>query len=175
MDHIEHKLTNCEIIFFNNLSAYIDTYMYFYGSICRGDYLQGYSDIDVAIFTDNENSTITKIITFLSLHKSEVKKIIYSADNTNKSHVLIKGYKLMYKNSEKRLVVEISVYNNKYKEYVLYENARKIELPIYIICILCILKILYYRLNIISEKTYKQYKRNILNVVIKNNNMFLVI
>lgn len=175
MEHIEHKLTTYEIIFFNNLSRYIDTYIYFYGSIRRGDYLQGYSDIDIAIFTDNESSTITKILTFLSLQKSKVKKIIYNPDKSNKSHVLIKGYKLMYKNFEKGLVVEISVYNNKYKEYVLYENASKIELPIYIICILSIVKILYYRLNLISEKTYKQYKRSILNVVVKNNDTFLVI
>ena len=175
MDPIEHKMTNYEIIFFNNLSAYIETYIHFYGSIRRGDYLQGYSDIDVAVFTDNESSTITKIVTFLSLHKSKVKKIIYSPDINNKSHVLIKGYKLMYKNPEKGLVVEISVYNNKYKEYVLYEHATKIDLPIHIIFMLYILKLLFYRLNIISAKTYKQYKRDILNVVVKNNDLFLVV
>ena len=62
MDKVERKLTTNEIIFFNNLSAYINTPIYFYGSIRRGDYLQGYSDIDTAIFTDNESSTIYPLL-----------------------------------------------------------------------------------------------------------------
>jgi predicted nucleotidyltransferase len=175
MDKIERKLTTNEIIFFNNLSAYINTPIYFYGSIRRGDYLQGYSDIDTAIFTDNESSTITTLVVFLSLHKSKVKKIIYSPALIHRHHGLIKGYKLMYKNPEKGLVVEISVYNNKYKEYVLYEHNAKIDVPIHIIFMLYIIKLLFYRLNMISAKTYKQYKRDILNVVVKNNDVFLVV
>ena len=40
--------------FFKRLENYLDDELYFYGSVNRSDYIHGKSDIDVAIFTDNE-------------------------------------------------------------------------------------------------------------------------
>ena len=56
--------------FFVNLQNYLDTDLYFYGSVNRSDYVHGKSDIDVAIFTDNEYSTITKLQHFLHVKRS---------------------------------------------------------------------------------------------------------
>ena len=54
-------------IFFKQLQNYLDTDIYFYGSVNRTDYVPGKSDIDVAIFTDNEYSVITKLQHFLKI------------------------------------------------------------------------------------------------------------
>ena len=58
--------------FFIDLQNYLDTELYFYGSVNRSDYVHGKSDIDVAIFTDNEYSTISKLQHFL-----HVKRFMY--------------------------------------------------------------------------------------------------
>ena len=62
MDDIKNNLTQNEEVFFENLSLYIDKEIYFYGSIWRHDYIKGKSDIDIDIFTDNESSTIQKLL-----------------------------------------------------------------------------------------------------------------
>ena len=56
--------------FFYNLSEYLDTKMLYFGSVQRSDYVPGKSDIDIDIFTDNENSIITKMQHFLGSPKS---------------------------------------------------------------------------------------------------------
>ena len=40
--------------FFYDLKNYLDTDLYFYGSVNRPDYVHDKSDIDIGIFTDNE-------------------------------------------------------------------------------------------------------------------------
>ena len=55
--------------FFNNLSDVLDTKLLFFGSVQRDDYFPGKSDIDVAIFTDNVKSTISKLQHYLHLNK----------------------------------------------------------------------------------------------------------
>jgi len=77
METTKNKLTHQEEVFFNKLSNYLDTQLYFFGSIQRDDYLPKSSDIDVDIFTENENSTITKMMNFLNVERSKFKKIIW--------------------------------------------------------------------------------------------------
>ena len=50
--------------FFLKLGNYLDTQLYYYGSIQRHDYFPGKSDIDVDLFTDNSSSTIIKLQNF---------------------------------------------------------------------------------------------------------------
>ena len=57
--------------FFYNLSEYLDTKMLYFGSVQRSDYVPGKSDIDVDIFTDNENSIIGKMQHFLGVSKKD--------------------------------------------------------------------------------------------------------
>ena len=61
METTKNKLSSYESDFFNKLSNYLDTKLYFYGSIQRDDYKPGHSDIDVDIFTDNIHSALIKI------------------------------------------------------------------------------------------------------------------
>ena len=60
MEKINNKLPDDVEKFFKSLSKYIEKPLYFYGSVQRSDYFPGSSDIDVDIFTDNVNSTISK-------------------------------------------------------------------------------------------------------------------
>ena len=49
METTKNQLTPYESNFFNKLKIYLDTPLYFYGSIQRDDYKSGYSDIDIDI------------------------------------------------------------------------------------------------------------------------------
>ena len=43
------------------MQEYLDTKLYFYGSVQRNDYIDNVSDIDICIFSDNIDSTILKV------------------------------------------------------------------------------------------------------------------
>ena len=63
--------------FFIDLKNYLDTELYFYGSVNRSDYVPEKSDIDVAIFTDNEYSIMTKLQHYLHINRDAFDKIIW--------------------------------------------------------------------------------------------------
>ncbi len=158
MDVIKNKLTQNETIFFDNLSLYIDKEVYFYGSIQRPDYIKGKSDIDVDIFTDNESSTIQKLCTFLDVKKSVFNKIVYKINNT-----MIYGFKTKFKDESKKINVEISVYNDKYKNIVLYDHNNYSCLPFHIIVAIMILKFFHYTLGLLPDEIYRKLKQLLIN------------
>ena len=158
MNDIKKKLTQNENIFFNDLSLYIDKEIYFYGSIQRADYIRGKSDIDVCVFTDNDSSTLQQLCNFLNVKRSEFIKVLYKINNT-----MINGHKIKHKDEIKKINVEISVYNNKYKNAVLYDHENYSCQPFYTITVLIILKFLYYILGIIPEDVYKKLKQFLIN------------
>ena len=94
MENTKHQLNNFQKTFFDKLSNYLDTKLYFFGSIQRNDYFPGSSDIDVDIFTENENSTIAKLSNYLKVNKHEFKKVVWKLNTTSE---VITGYKFMYK------------------------------------------------------------------------------
>lgn len=158
MNDIKKKLTQNEDIFFDNLSLYVDKEIYFYGSIQRPDYVKGKSDIDADIFTDNESSTIQQLCTFLNVKRSSFAKIVYKIDNT-----MINGYKIKYKDEIKNINVEISIYNDKFKNIVLYDHKNYSCLSFYVITALIILKFFHYTLGIIPESNYRKLKQFLIN------------
>lgn len=158
MNDIKKKLTQTEEVFFDNLSLYIDKEIYFYGSIQRPDYVRGKSDIDIDIFTDNEPSTIQQLCTFLNVKRSVFTKIVYKIDNN-----MINGYKMKYKDEIKNINIEISIYNDKFKNIVLYDHKNYSCLSFYIIAALIILKFFYYTLGIITDSTYRKLKQLLIN------------
>ena len=162
MQTTKHEFTPYETQFFNNLRFYLETPLYFYGSIQRSDYFKGYSDIDVDIFTDNESSTISKLQTFLNVDNNLFKQTIWKPSQLN---YLIHGYKLMYKDVDNNLRVEFSIYNEKYKVEILQDHTRKTTLPYYSSIILIIIKFLFYKLNVISKETYRDLKKKILSTI----------
>ena len=151
-----NKLTQEQLIFFKNLSSYIDKPLYFYGSILRNDYFNGKSDIDVVVFTDNDKSTLSKLSTFLSLDKSQFR---YFVSKHYSNYKINKGKKVQYKN--KFVNAEISIIDENDKSTFLKQHSH--EIPVYISILLILLKFLYYNLNIISQDNYKTYKHKLLH------------
>jgi predicted nucleotidyltransferase len=173
METTRNKLTEHEKIFFYKLSNYLDTKLYYFGSVQRRDYFPSSSDIDVDIFTDNENNTIIKLMNFLNVEKSDFKRFVWKL---NKNDQLAYGYKIMYKNPEEKICVEFSIYNEKYKDNILYEHNGKKEIPLYATILLIIIKFLFYTLNIIPATWYTQSKSFILSTLIfKKQDHFVII
>lgn len=169
METTKNKIPDNAKIFFNKLGSYLDTQIYYYGSIQRADYFPNSSDIDVDIFTDNEKSTLLKIQTFLNNinnnninnNKYKIQKVIYKLHKTNK---VVNGYKLKYKND---FTAEISIYNEKNKEAILLEHNFKMVLPMYISALLIILKTIYYNLGILPKSVYIYTKKLIMDYFVE--------
>lgn len=157
--------------FFYNLQDYLDEDLYFYGSVNRSDYVHGKSDIDVAIFTDNEYSIITKLQHFLHVKRDAFDKIVWKLDGK-----MIYGYKIKcdkYTDSK----CEIAIYNNDFKDMLLEEMKKYNTLPFYIAILLFIIKTLYYTFPILNHETYLAYKRYIFNDIYlrKKNTVFFLL
>lgn len=144
--------------FFYKLSDYLDTKMLYFGSVQRTDYVAGKSDIDVDIFTENEHSIMSKMQHFLGVSKKEFKSVVWLIGNTP-----VYGYKVKYKNPEKQIVAEFSIYNEKFRDTVIKEHQRKFVLPIYITVLLYILKFFYYTIPLLSHQLYGKWKRFLLS------------
>ena len=143
--------------FFIDLKNYLDTDLYFYGSVNRSDYIHGKSDIDVAVFTDNEYSMIAKIQHFLHVKRDAFDKLVWKLQGR-----IIYGYKIKcdkYTNSK----CEIVIYNNEFKDFLLKEMQSYDKVPFHVGILLFILKTLHYTLGLISNKTYVDYKRYVFN------------
>jgi len=74
MTKTKNKLPDTTNHFLTNLSDYLQTPLYFYGSIQRYDYYHGHSDIDIDIFTPNEKSTINTLSNYLQIDKKKLIK-----------------------------------------------------------------------------------------------------
>jgi predicted nucleotidyltransferase len=168
METTRNKLTKQEKQFFYKLSNYLDTKLYYFGSVQRGDYFPSSSDIDVDIFTDNEQSTIIKLQNFLDVERYEFKKFVYKLHKTN---ILVHGYKVKYNNRENNFSTEISVYNEKNKENVLCEHNSKTTLPFYISVILIILKTFYYNLGLLPKNMFLNIKKFLMNYLVEGEDV----
>lgn len=167
-EKIQKKLSDNQKIFLNALSNYIDDEIYLYGSITRMDYIPEKSDLDIDIFTDNEYSVIQKLCNFLHLKKNDFQKVIYKIDN-----VVVNGYKSKYENADKKLSVELSIYNQKNKKLVMKQHDKANHLPYILLVLLYILKNFYYRLGIISNKMYSKIKGLLLHMSPERNFILL--
>ena len=161
METIKNKIPDNTIEFFEELSEYLDKKLLFFGSVQRDDYFPGESDIDVDIFTDNENQTITKLQHFLHVKRSDFKKFVWRLNHNN---TIAYGNKIFYKNKDEGIFVEFSIYNERYKKGILKEHTMKTVLPFYASWLLIILKCLFYNLKILDKKTFTYWKKKILSV-----------
>jgi hypothetical protein len=163
METTKNNLSPYVSIFFKKLSLYLDKPLYFFGSVQRNDYFPGLSDIDVDIFTENSESTISKMQHFLKVKRSDFKKFVWKLNN---SEMLASGYKIMYKEPEHKFMAEFSIYDEKWKSQILHEHISKFQIPFYASIILIIIKYLYYNLNFISKQSYKYLKKKTLSHII---------
>ena len=172
METTKNTLSPYASAFFTRLSNYLETPMYFFGSIQRDDYFPKSSDIDVDIFTDNENSTMIKMQHFLKIEKYKFKKFVYHIDKHNK---IVDGYKVSYKEKDKHLIAEFSIYNEKVKDMILEEHRRKCVLPFYVSFFLVVIKYFYYDLGIMPKIFYVKIKRFLMNYCIDGKNVEFVV
>ena len=161
METTKNKLPEDAEHFFKELSEYLNTKLLYYGSVQREDYFHGKSDIDVDIFTDNENSTINKLTHFLHVKKDKFKRFVWKLDHSNE---VVYGTKIFYSSPELQINVEFSIYNEKYKKGVIFQHVRKTTLPFYATILLVILKFIYYNMHFIDRSYYSYLKNKILSV-----------
>jgi hypothetical protein len=149
--------------FLDKLRIYLDTPLYYYGSIQRKDYVAGQSDIDVAIFSDNENSVIAKMCNYLRVKRNDFKSFIKKTTTS-----IVYGYKIKYitnTNESNPIECELSVFNITFKPVLMDHYNKTINAPIFILFLLYILKQIYYVFPIISKDTYRQIKYYIFDVL----------
>lgn len=173
METTRNELPTYSASFFNKLGIFLDTKLFYFGSVQRGDYFPKSSDIDVAIFTNNVNSIVAKMQSFLNVSRNDFKNFVWRLNSNN---VLVNGYKIMYKEPENDFIAEFSIYDEKHKNDVLFEHNDKRDLPFYATFVLVIIKYLFYTLAIIPPSIYIKCKKFILSSFIgKREDNFVII
>ena len=159
METTRNPLTPEQSSFFRSLRNFLDTPIYFFGSIQRLDYIPGYSDIDVLVFTDNFSEMKYKLTSFLQKQAGDYKRIVKHIGDQ-----VFVGYKIFYKNLEKSIIAEVTVFASKDKDlYLKIQREVKDSVPLGIMLVMYIVKLLFYRLEIISHSTYRDIKAALLN------------
>ena len=73
------------------------------------------------------------------------------------------------------MVIEFTIFEEKYKNEILEAERKKQDLPFYITMMLIVLKYLYYKWELISSETYKIYKKFIMNTLLTGEEMEFII
>lgn len=160
IEQIKDKLSDYDYKFLTNLQRYIDTELIFFGSIKRCDFFMGKSDIDIAIITDNVESVKKKLQNYLNIGKSKIKRSMQKIPN---SQNVVYGYKINYDDEENHLYLEIIIYDEQYRNFIINNIDRTNNLPFYITIIYFILKFLTYYLPIFSVDILKYCKNIVMN------------
>ena len=155
MEDIKDKIGDEKYHFLKKLEDYIGSKLIFFGSIKRCDFMSENSDVDIAIISDNIDSTLKKLQNYLNLHDNKIRKIIQKIPNKNN---IVYGYKTNYDDTCLDLSLEIIIYDSKYRRDIMFHINKINNLPFYILLPLIVLKILYYRLNIISKDLLNFFK-----------------
>ena len=92
-----------------------------------------------------------------------------------KNNRIVHGYKVKYNDETNNFSTEILIFNESYKNDVLYEHNSKIILPFYISYLLIFLKYTYYNLHLITSNFYINSKRKLLNGVYEKSNINFVV
>jgi predicted nucleotidyltransferase len=156
MKEIKDRLGNYNYIFFKNLQNYLETKLYFYGSIKRVDFFKESSDIDIVIICDNVQSVLFKCNQYLNIDKNKTQKIFQQHRISDKK--IITGYKIKYKNKDYNLKFDLLIYDIKYKKEVMNIIDEVNNLPFYMLIILYIVKSLYYKFHFLTKSNYLYLK-----------------
>jgi predicted nucleotidyltransferase len=159
MEDIRDRLGEYKYSFFINLQNYLDTELHFFGSIKRNDFFENASDIDIIIVTDNVKSILFKAQNYLNIDKSTVQKIFQQYSVHDKG--IITGYKIKYENKDEGISFDLLIYDEIYRKDVIKNIDDINNLPLYMVIILCIIKILYYKLHFISKSMYLYLKSSL--------------
>ena len=160
IEKIKNNLTDYDYKFLSNLQRYIDTELIFFGSIQRCDFFIGKSDIDIAIITDNVESVKKKLQNYLNIGKSKIKKSMQKIPNSNE---VVYGYKINFDDEKNNLYLEIIIYDEKYRNFIINNIEKTTNLPFYITIIYLILKFFTYYLPIFPNDFLKSCKNFVMN------------
>jgi len=156
MEEIKYRLTEQNYHFLKKFQESIGSELIFFGSIKRCDFLQKYSDIDIAIISDNVENTLAKLKNFLNMDNQKIRKIFQKFKYPDSN--IVNGYKITYKDIDNDIIFDIMVYDEKYRIPVM-NNINKINnLPTYMIFLMCILKYLYYTLGLLTKGMFLDVK-----------------
>jgi hypothetical protein len=162
MDDIKQKMPMHKRIFFTNLENYLDTPLYYFGSIQRYDYSPETSDIDAILFTNNEASSISKLQNWFHVSKNDFKRVVKYLTPQN---LIVYGHKLKYKNKQQNISADICIYNVKDEENIKRDDKRKINMPFYIVTMMVMLKFIYYQVGILPKHWYMYLKELLMDIV----------
>jgi len=172
METTRNEMPDNAKIFFIKLKNYLDTKLYYYGSIQRYDYFPEFSDIDVAIFCENIESTILKLQNFLNLPRNKFQKFVHRIPRTGK---IVYGWKVKYVDNNKKFTMELAIYDETIKEEVLTEKRSKNNIPDYVCILLYILKVLYYKWRILPFNIFVYLKKICLNYLVEGKDSEYII
>jgi predicted nucleotidyltransferase len=166
IEEIKSNLRECDYYFLKNIQHYVNTKLYFYGSVARFDYFPGKSDIDVIIISDNVDSVVKQLQNYLNVNRDAIEKTINYMDSAKSMSY---AYKINYSNLENNLSLEIFVYDEKYREKIEADINKKTNLPFYMIGVLYILKVITYHFNILTNDQFKYIKNLFMNVCLRQS------
>lgn len=166
IEDIKNNLREYDYYFLKNIQQYINTNLYFYGSVTRFDYFPGKSDIDVIVISDNVNSVVKQLENYLNVNKDAIEKTI---NYMNNGKSMSYAYKINYSDLENGLSLEIFVYDKKYEKDIETDINAKTYLPFYMIGVLYILKFITYHLNILTNEQFKYIKNLFMNICLRQS------
>jgi predicted nucleotidyltransferase len=171
MEYTKNKIPDDIQNVINKFKKYIDTNIYYYGSVQRDDYFINNSDIDILIFTDNTEAMINKVSHYFHIKKKKIRKIVWNYKNK-----FIEAYKVMYYSNNPNFRLEIIISDEKYKKNILdYQRMPILNMTFYISFLLIFLKCMYYNLQILPTSYYKYYKNIIFNHIRGEDSLFTYI
>jgi len=164
IEEIKGNLRECDYYFLKNIQQYVNTELYFYGSVTRFDYFPGKSDIDMIIITDNVDSIVKQLQNYLNVNRDAVEKTINYMDDAKS---ISYAYKINYSNLDEKISLEIFVYDEKYKEKLIRNMEKKDNLPFYVVAILYIIKFITYEIKILNDEQFKYIKNLFINLYMR--------
>ena len=162
MEDVKHKMPIHQRHFFTKLENYLDTPLYYFGSIKRYDYYPNDSDIDAILFTNNESSSISQLQNWFDVSKNDFKKVVHFLPESKR---IVHGHKLTYKNEKQNISTDILIYNKKDEEIIKRDDQLRVGMPYYILPIMVILKMLYHQVGILPKYWYVYFKRIIMDIL----------
>jgi predicted nucleotidyltransferase len=164
IEDIKSNLREYDYYFLKNIQQYINTELYFYGSVARFDYFPGKSDIDIIILTENVDSIVKQLQSHLNVNRNAIEKTInYMDDAKSMSY----AHKINYTDLDNNLSLEIFVYDEKYREKLTSNIEKKNNLPFFVITVLYIIKFIRYNLRILSDEQFKYVKNTFINLYMR--------
>lgn len=157
LDDVQTRLTTMQHRFLQQLQQYLDTPLHVFGSIARFDFFEGYSDIDLAIITDQPKEMVTKLIAYLQCPVEAAQHIVQQFAPHQRC---VRAYRVPF--ISEHVKFDICIYSKTDQDIVLYNIQHNNHLPFWVVCLITCLKWCYYHVQCISKETFLNCKKIIM-------------